>query len=64
VRDPARCARCGRRFDAPGLGRGYGAALQTGGGAAVHYPACATPGEIEEVGRRIEALRKAKGAAR
>jgi len=48
------CARCGRPFNAPGLG--YGAAWQSGDGA-IHYPACATAEEIAEVNRRLEALR-------
>jgi len=57
------CARCGRPFNDPGLGRGYGAAWQSGDGA-IHYPACATPDEIAEVARRFEALRNRKGATR
>jgi len=51
------CARCGRPFHAPGLGRGYSAAWRSSDGA-IHYPACATREEIAEVNRRLEALRK------
>jgi hypothetical protein len=53
----AGCARCGRHFNDPGLGRGYGAAWQSGDGA-IHYPACATREESADVNRRLEALRK------
>jgi len=53
----AGCARCGRPFNDPGLGRGHGAAWQSRDGA-IHYPACATPEEIAGVNRRLAALRK------